>query len=52
MNTVFLVVAFVFVFSVVAVAAYAVFELTPLAHHKDRYRDASGNRRFDSPHVD
>ena len=52
MNTVFLVVAFVFVLSVLALVAYSLFELSPFAHHADHYRDEAGARRFDSPHLD
>jgi hypothetical protein len=52
MSTLFLVVACVFVIAVLAIVGYFVYELTPLAPHKDHYRDASGKRRFDSPNLD
>jgi hypothetical protein len=52
MSTFFLVVACVFVVAVLAIVGYSIFELTPLAPHKDHYRDESGERRFESPHLD
>jgi hypothetical protein len=53
MNTVFLVVAIVFVVVVLAIVGYALFEMTPLARHEDHYRDPrTGNRRWESPHLD
>jgi hypothetical protein len=52
MNTVFLVVACVFVIAVLALVGYSLYELTPLARHKDHYRDAGGKRRFESPRLD
>jgi hypothetical protein len=52
MNTVFLVIGIVFVVSVLALVAYSLFELTPLATHKDHYRTADGARRFTSPRLD
>jgi hypothetical protein len=52
-STFFLVIALLFVVSVLALVVYSVFELTPYARHKDRYRDpATGERRFDSPRLD
>jgi hypothetical protein len=52
MNAVFLVIAFLFVFSVLALVAYSIFEVTPWGRHKDHYRDTSGHRRFQSPWLD
>ena len=52
MNTVFLAIGIVFVVSVLALVAYSLFELTPLATHKDHYRTADGARRFTSPRLD
>ena len=52
MNTVFLVLGIVFVVSVLALVAYSLFELTPLATHKDHYRTDAGERRFESPRLD
>jgi uncharacterized protein HemY len=52
METMFLVIVFAFVIAVLALVAYSVFEVTPLAHHKDHYRDDSGKRRFESPWLD
>ena len=52
MNSFFLVIAFLFVFSVVALVAYSLFEVTPWGRHDDHYRDETGHRRFDSPFLD
>ena len=52
MDTFFLIVALVFVIAVLALVVYAIFELTPLARHKDRYRTSTGKRRFESPRLD
>ena len=52
MNAVFLVIALLFVFAVLALVAYSIFEVTPWGRHKDHYRDASGRRRFHSPWLD
>jgi hypothetical protein len=53
MNTFFTVVAFGFVLAVLAVVAYALFELSPFARHADRFRDLrTGKRRWQSPRLD
>ncbi len=53
MNTLFTVVVFAFVLAVLAVAAYALYEVSPLAHHAERFRDSrTGKRKWDSPHLD
>ena len=53
MNTLFTVVVFAFVLAVLGVVAYALFELSPFAHHVDRFRDPrTGQRRWQSPHLD
>jgi hypothetical protein len=52
MNTLFLVIACAFVIAVLALVAYSVFEITPLARHKDHYRDEAGKRRYESPRLD
>jgi hypothetical protein len=53
MNTLFAVVAFAFVFAVLAVVAYAFFEASPFARHTDVYRDPrTGERRGHSPRLD
>ena len=52
MSTFFLVIAIVFVVSVLALAGYALFELSPFGRHSDHYRDESGKRRFESPRLD
>jgi hypothetical protein len=50
---IFTAIVFVFVTGVLATAAYAFFECTPLAHHDNPYRDElTGRRRGESPHVD
>jgi hypothetical protein len=53
MHIVALAVVFAFVFSVLAVVGFALFQMSPFARHKDRYRDPeTGERRFDSPRLD
>jgi hypothetical protein len=53
MNTLFTVVVFAFVLAVLAIVAYAVFEVSPLAHHAERFRDPrTGKRMWDSPRLD
>jgi hypothetical protein len=53
MNIFFTVIVIAFVVGVLAVAGFAVFELTPFAGHRDRYRDPlTGKRRWESPHLD
>jgi hypothetical protein len=53
MNTLFIVVVFVFVLAVLAVVAYTAFEVSPFAHHAERFRDSrTGKRRWDSPQLD
>jgi hypothetical protein len=53
MNTLFTFVVFVFVLVVLGVVAYALFELSPFAHHADQFRDPrTGKRRRQSPHLD
>ena len=52
MNTMFLVIACIFVLAVLALVAWSLFEVTPLARHKDHYRDESGKKRFESPRLD
>jgi hypothetical protein len=53
MNTFFAVVVFVFVFSVLAFVTYALFEVSPFAHHKESFRDPrTGKRRWQSPRLD
>ena len=42
---------FLFVVGVLATVAYALFEVTPLARHRDRFRDTRG-RRVESPRLD
>ena len=52
MNTLFLIIACTFVIAVLALVAYSIYEMTPLAHHKDHYRDDDGKRRYESPRLD
>lgn len=44
---------FVFVFGTLAVVAWALFEMSPFAHHKDQFRDPrTGKFRGSSPRLD
>lgn len=45
--------AFLFVFGVLAVVAWALFEMSPFARHKDQFRDPrTGKRIGSSPRLD
>jgi hypothetical protein len=45
--------AFAFVLGTLAVVAWALFEMSPFARHKDQFRDPrTGERRGTSPHLD
>jgi hypothetical protein len=44
------VITMAFVFGVLAVVAYALFEVSPFAHHDDRYHEPG--QRQQSPHLD
>jgi hypothetical protein len=53
MNTTYLVIAMIFVFAVLAVVGYALFEMSPFARHADQYRDPVTHRRVgQSPRLD
>jgi hypothetical protein len=53
MQALYTVIVFVFVVLVLGTVAFALFELTPFARHKDHYRDPqTGKRLTESPHVD
>jgi hypothetical protein len=53
MYIVALIVVFAFVFSVLGVVGFAIFEISPFAHHSDHFRDTeTGKRRFDPPRLD
>ena len=53
MTALFTIVVMAFVVFVLALAAYAFFELTPFAKHADHYRDPeTGKRRGESPRLD
>jgi len=52
-ETFFIIVVGVFVVGVLALVAYALFELSPFAHRGESYRDPeTGRRRWQSPHLD
>jgi hypothetical protein len=44
------VIVMVVVFGIIAVVAYALFEMSPFAHHTDRYHEPG--QRQESPHLD
>jgi hypothetical protein len=52
MGTLFTVVVLSFVVAVLIVVGYVLFEMSPFARHKDRYRDAAGRRRLDPPKLE
>jgi hypothetical protein len=53
MSTLWAIIAVVFVLSVLAFVAYGFFEVSPFAHHIDRFRDGrTGKRRWESPHLE
>lgn len=46
-------VVFLFVFGTLAIVAWALFEMSPFAHHKDQFRDPrTGKRTGPSPRLD
>jgi hypothetical protein len=52
MDTLFVVIVIAFVITVLAVVAFALFELTPFARSENPFRDArTGKRRWESPHL-
>jgi hypothetical protein len=53
METFMAVVVLAFVVAVLAVIVFALFELSPFAHHGDQFRDPrTGRRRWESPHLE
>jgi hypothetical protein len=53
MSTLWIIVSFAFVFGVLAVVAYALFELSPFARHVEQFRDPrTGRRHWESPHLE
>ena len=42
---------FVFVIGILALAAYALWESSPFPHRENPYRDETGHRRWESPHL-
>jgi uncharacterized membrane protein YbaN (DUF454 family) len=53
MGTLFVIIVLAFVVLVLAVVAFALFELTPFARDSDAFRDPlTGRRRWESPHLD
>jgi hypothetical protein len=49
-NTLLTVVVIVFVVGVLSIVAYALYELSPFAHHLERFHDPG--RRQNSPRLD
>jgi hypothetical protein len=49
-NMIGTVIVMVVVFGILAVVAYALLELSPFAHHEDRYHEQG--QRQQSPHLD
>ena len=45
MNTLFALIVLAFVLAVLGVVAYALFELSPFAHHADQFRDSRSGKR-------
>jgi hypothetical protein len=53
MQALYTIVVFVFVIGVLATVGYVLFEVTPLASHKERFRDPrNGKRLNESPRLD
>ncbi len=53
MNSLFTIIVVFFVVSVLGVAAYTLFEMSPFARHTDRFRDPlTGRRTGESPRLD
>ncbi|HEU5277981.1 MAG TPA: hypothetical protein VFU26_03655 [Gaiellaceae bacterium] len=53
MNTLFTVIVLAFVAVVLAVVVFAFYEVSPFAHHVDRFRDPrTGRRLWRSPRLD
>jgi len=53
MDTVYLVIVLVFVAAVLASVGYALFKMSPFAHHADHYRDPVTLKRIgESPRLD
>lgn len=53
MDTLFVVIVIAFAVTVLAVVAFALFELTPFARSTNPFRDdRTGRRRWESPHLD
>jgi hypothetical protein len=45
-------IAFLFVIGVLAVCAWALYEMSPFAHHVDQYRDSEGKWIGEPPRLD
>ena len=52
MHTLYIVIVFVFVASVLGAVAYALFEMSPFGKHREHFRDATGNRLGSAPRLD
>jgi hypothetical protein len=51
-ETILTILVFVFVFGTIAVVGYALWACTPFPHRANPYRDSTGRRRWQSPHLD
>jgi hypothetical protein len=51
MGTLFTILAIVAVVGILLAAVGALVEMSPLAHHRESYRDARGRRVGSSPHL-
>lgn len=53
MNALMTLIVFAFVVAVAAVIVWALFEMSPFAHHVDQFRDpVTGRKRGESPHLE
>jgi len=53
MGMVFTIIVLVFVVAVLALVAFALFEMSPFGRHSDRYRDPETHkRRFKAPNLE
>ena len=53
MEIIALIAVFAFVFGTLGIVAYALFEVSPFAHHAESFRDPqTGKRRWESPRLD
>jgi hypothetical protein len=53
MHALMIFIVFAFVVGVAAVIVWALFEMSPFAHHVDQFRDpVTGPKRGESPHLE